>query len=193
MSQLNSSYWQDRYEKNLTGWDVGEITTPLREYFDQLDNKQTQILIPGAGNAYEAEYLHQKGFTNVFVIDIAKAPLENIMNRCPEFPKEHLILGDFFEHQGLYDLIIEQTFFCALEPSLRQQYAEKMASMLRQNGKLVGLLFDREFDGGPPFGGCADEYRGYFEKHFRFKVFETSRNSIHPRKGTELFMILEKL
>lgn len=193
MSNLNSSYWQNRYEQNQTGWDVGEITTPLKEYFDQLKDKNIRILIPGAGNAYEAEYLHRSGFTNVFVIDIATAPLQNITDRYPDFPKEHLIHGDFFDHNDSYDLIVEQTFFCALDPSLRKRYAEKMASLLNKDGKLVGLLFDRDFEGGPPFGGCAAEYKGYFEELFRFKVFESSRNSIHPRKNTELFMILEKL
>jgi len=193
MTNLDSAYWQNRYVQNQTGWDVGEITTPLKEYFDQLTDKNLRILIPGAGNAYEAEYLHQKGFTNVFVIDIAPAPLENIMVRYPGFPKAHLIYGDFFEHSGTYDLIVEQTFFCALDPSERQRYAIKMASLLPSGGKLAGLLFDKNFEGGPPFGGCAAEYRNYFENLFRFKTFEQSHNSIHPRKGTELFMILEKL
>jgi methyl halide transferase len=193
MHHLNSSYWQNRYEQNQTGWDAGEITTPLKEYFDQLKDKNIRILIPGAGNAYEAEYLHRRGFNNVFVIDIATAPLQNIINRYPDFPKNHLIHGDFFEHSDQYDLIVEQTFFCALDPSLRRNYAEKMAALLPQGGKLAGLLFDRDFEGGPPFGGCAAEYKEYFEKLFRFKVFETSLNSIPPRQGTELFMILEKL
>jgi thiopurine S-methyltransferase len=53
-------------------------------------------------------------------------------------------------------------------------------------------LFDRDFENSPPFGGNAEEYRNYFEPYFTFKVFEPCRNSIAPRAGSELFMILQK-
>ncbi len=75
LNNLNRKYWENRYAKNDTGWDLGKISTPLKTYFDQLENKNLKILIPGAGNAYEAEYLHQKGFKNVFVVDISKTAL----------------------------------------------------------------------------------------------------------------------
>ncbi|SHI83533.1 Thiopurine S-methyltransferase (TPMT) [Algibacter luteus] len=51
------NYWTQRYNERQTGWDVGKPTTPLKTYIDQLKNKSLKILIPGAGNAYEAEYL----------------------------------------------------------------------------------------------------------------------------------------
>ena len=51
---LDKNFWNDIYVKSKTGWDVGEITTPLKEYFEQLNNKKNKILIPGCGNAYEA-------------------------------------------------------------------------------------------------------------------------------------------
>ena len=66
---FDSKYWDDRYLENNLGWDIGYISTPLKEYFDQLKIKSINILIPGAGNAYEAEYLWEKGFSNVFIID----------------------------------------------------------------------------------------------------------------------------
>ena len=96
MKTENEQYWTERYQKNETGWDVGHPTTPLKEYIDQLENKQLRILIPGAGNAYEAEYLFEQGFKNVFVLDIAKNPLETFEKRVPDFPKEHLLHKDFF-------------------------------------------------------------------------------------------------
>lgn len=104
-----------------------------------------------------------------------------------------IILGDFFEHTGTYDLILEQTFFCALPPSLRKQYAEKMSELLAPGGKLVGLLFDREFElDGPPFGGCKCQYESLFNKYFDMLVFNLCYNSFSKRQGTELFIILQK-
>jgi hypothetical protein len=55
--KFDKSYWEEKFIKNETGWDIGYVSTPLKEYFDQLTNKDLKILIPGSGNGYEAEYL----------------------------------------------------------------------------------------------------------------------------------------
>ncbi len=191
--KLTKDYWENRYQNNDFGWDAGTITTPLKDYFDQLPNKELKILIPGAGNSYELEYLLNKGFTNTFVLDFAKTPLQNIKNRLGLLSNNHLIESDFFEHDGQYDLIVEQTFFCALEPQLRKKYVEKMASLLQLGGKIIGLLFQFPLtEVGPPFGGSKEEYISLFQKDFTITVLETAYNSIKPRKGNELFFIFTK-
>lgn len=193
MMKFDKQFWSARYEQQKTGWDIGYVSTPIKEYIDQLDNKFLKILIPGAGNAYEAAYLFEQGFENVFVLDIAKQPLENLKNRLPSFPIGQLINQDFFNHTTTYDLIIEQTFFCALSPKLRAEYAQKMSELLVKNGKLVGLLFDFPLtEKGPPFGGSKSEYLDYFKPYFDIKIMERSYNSIKPRQGTELFVIFTK-
>lgn len=192
MTKLNKEFWENRYKTKETGWDVGEITTPLKEYIDQIENKDLKILIPGAGNGYEFDYLISQGFTNVWVVDIAGQPLENLAKRNSEF-KDHFIQSNFFELDNQFDLILEQTFFCALEPSLRKKYVDKMHSLLTEKGKIFGLLFDFELtEVGPPFGGCKEEYINLFQEKFNLKVLENSYNSIKPRAGRELFFIFEK-
>jgi thiopurine S-methyltransferase len=191
-SKLDRDYWSKRYQTNETGWDVGTPSTPLKEYIDQLENKNIKILIPGCGNAYEAQYLFENGFKNVFVIDLAPIPLENLKKRVPDFPSNQLLEGDFFELTNQFDLILEQTLFCAIEPRLRMDYARKSSELLVEKGKLAGVLFNREFDGGPPFGGSIEEYLGYFSVHFQNVHLEPCYNSIMPRQNSELFMICEK-
>ncbi len=190
---FDAQYWQNRYLNNETGWDVKEITKPLKDYVDQINNKDLSILIPGAGNGYEYEYLIQNGFSNVTVIDIAEQPLINIKNRVENYTDENLICDDFFNHTKKYDLIIEQTFFCALNPSLRNKYAEKMNELLQPKGKIIGLLFQFPLtEDGPPFGGSESEYIKLFSDNFKIKTLETAYNSIKPREGRELFFIFEK-
>lgn len=191
--KLNSDYWEDRYQNNEIGWNVGKITTPIKNYIDQLKDKTIRILIPGAGNGYEFEYLIHKGFKNVFVVDFASTPLENIKIRIPNLDKNQLILSDFFELEGKYDLIIEQTFFCAIKPNLRENYVHKMNSLLNPKGKLAGLLFQFPLsENGPPFGGSIQEYKKLFEADFKIKYLEIAYNSIKSRKDNELFFIFEK-
>ena len=187
----DQTYWTERYYAQQTQWDTGHITTPLKEYFDQLTSKDLKILIPGCGNAHEAAYLHAEGFSNVQLVDISEVPLKSFARKYPDFPKGSLVQANFFDLAGKYDLIIEQTFFCALHPSERMQYARKMFELLVEQGKLVGVLFDDElFTDHPPYGGEREEYRKYFEPYFQFNVFDLCFNSIKPRQGRELFINL---
>lgn len=193
MDLLSEDYWSGRYETGQTGWDIGYVSTPLKTYIDQLEDKAIKILIPGAGNSYEAEYLHGLGFTNVFVMDLSEKPLDNLKQRVPDFPDDHLLCQDFFDHEGSYDLILEQTFFCALNPQLRQAYVNKAAELLNPRGKIAGVLFNIPlFDDHPPFGGHKNEYETLFRTHFDIQIMETAHNSIPPRAGNELFIKLMK-
>lgn len=192
MENLSKEYWSERYQMNQTGWDLGDIAPPIKAYIDQLEDKSLTILIPGCGNGHEGSYLFEKGFDNVHLLDFAEEPLRAFKQRNPLFPAENLHNEDFFKHHGQYDLIIEQTLFCAIDPSLRLKYAEKLNSLLKENGKVVGVLFNRDFQGGPPFGGSKEEYTTYFNPNFSTVKMEECYNSISPRKGTELFIQFKK-
>ena len=191
--KLNKEYWEERYQKGEDKWNVGEISTPIKEYIDQLTDKNIKILIPGAGNGYELEYLINNGFRNSTVVDYAETPLENIKKRIPDLNENQIINADFFELEGKFDLIIEQTFFCALNPDLRQAYVQKMKALLIPKGKIVGLLFQFPLTSeGPPFGGSIEEYILLFQNDFNIVTIETAHNSIAPRANKELFVIFEK-
>ena len=188
MEKLDANYWQKRYETLDIAWDIGHISTPLKAYFDQLTDRKMKILIPGCGNAHEAEYLFQQGFEEVYVLDWSQTALDNLKKRVPDFPSEHLICDDFFEHNAKYDLIVEQTFFCALPPQKRPDYLQQMKKLLDEKGRLVGLMFDFNFPKSPPYGGNKQEYTNLFSPTFHIKTMEKCYNSITPRKGSELFV-----
>jgi SAM-dependent methyltransferase len=192
--ELNKEYWNNRYIQQQTGWDIGSVAPPLKEYIDQLIDKNSSILIPGCGNAYEAAYLLQQGFKNVTLVDIAPAATAAVEDKLSTYINNGLqiITGDFFDLKTTYDLILEQTFFCALDPTLRSVYVEKMVSLLNPGGKLVGLLFNRHFEGGPPFGGSKLEYQELFTPQFNIQMMDAAYNSIAPRAGTELFVKMTK-
>ena len=192
--KLDKNYWEERYRENKLGWDIGHISTPIKDYVDHLSDPSLKILIPGAGKGYEAQYLHQKGFRQTYVVDIASQPLQHILDVCPAFPAAHLLVTDFFKmEEAGFDLILEQTFFCALDPGLRAQYVDKMYELLKPGGILAGLFFDFPLSAsGPPFGGSSEEYQGLFQEKFIIHKLERAYNSIPPRQGKELFFIFEK-
>ena len=190
---LDKAYWENRYTSEQIGWNIGYPSTPIQTYIDQLEDKTLKILIPGAGNSYEAEYLWNLGFKNIYVLDFARQPLENLKYRISTFPESQLLNIDFFELKDSFDLILEQTFFCALSPDLRKNYVDKMHQLLNPKGKLVGLLFNFELtESGPPYGGNLPVYKSLFKDQFETLVLENSINSIKERHGKELFFIFEK-
>ncbi len=189
---LDQEYWKYRYQNRQTGWDIGFASPALTNYFDQLPDRNIKILIPGCGNAHEAEYLFNKGFTNIYILDLVESVLSKFNKRVPKFPSENLIHGDFFSYHDKFDLIVEQTFFCALPINRRSEYCNKISNLLLPNGKLVGLLFDTNFNhDGPPFGGKKKEYESLFSNFFKIKTLEKCYNSIDARMGNELFFIFE--
>jgi len=159
---LDGTYWRQRYQMNTLGWDIGYANSALLAPLELLD-RSTRILVPGAGRAWEVERLFGWGFADVFALDVAPEARDAFLKRVPEFPEEQYLIGDFFDHIGTYDRIVEQTFFCALRPELRRDYGIKMGELLSSGGILSGLLFDFPLDGhGPPFGGSQEEYRELF-------------------------------
>ena len=68
------------------------ITPPLKNYIDQLKDKRLKILIPGVGFGYEAVYLWNNGFKNLYVVDVAPTPLAHLKNRLDNFPNDQILL-----------------------------------------------------------------------------------------------------
>ena len=189
---LDENFWNSRYQTGETGWDLNVVSPPLKSIIDSISDKNTSLLIPGCGNAHEAHYLVKQHFKNITVIDIAANPVKKLQ---AQFLNEEVtvIHGDFFAHRGKYDLILEQTFFCALDPVLRGAYVQKCYDLLKPTGCIRGVLFNVVFDKqGPPFGGSAEEYQSIFSKYFKFNQFEVCTHSVEKRQGNELLINFQK-
>ena len=189
---LDAQYWDAQWKSNTIGWDLGVPAPPLVAFIGTIENKEAKILIPGCGNAYEAEYLVSKGFTNITLIDISETASAILNEKFLNQDAVRVLCEDFFELKDSFDIIIEQTFFCALPPSMRQRYVWKMHSLLNDQGILAGLLFNRQFDVSPPFGGSSEEYEKLFQTAFHIDQLSTANNSVSPRANSELFFSFVK-
>jgi len=189
----NEDFWNQRWMDKKIGWDVGYATPPITHFMENYPEKEAEILIPGCGNAHEAEFLLKQGFTHITLVDISQVAVDLLNEKFKNNSEITLIHDDFFNLKGAYDLIIEQTFFCALNPQLREEYAKKMYNLLKENGRLIGVLFDVEFKTeGPPFGGSEEEYIDFFQPFFEIEKMELCYNSIGPRDGNELFINMKR-
>ena len=189
---LDALYWDAQWKSNTIGWDLGMPAPPLVSLIDSIKNKDAKILIPGCGNAYEADYLVSNGFTNITLIDISETACAILKEKFLNQGAVRVLCEDIFKLEDKFDVIIEQTFFCALPPSMRQRYVWKMHNLLNANGILAGLLFNRTFEVGPPFGGSREEYEKLFQTAFHIDQLSTANNSVAPRANTELFFSFVK-
>ena len=192
---LSKGYWNNRYISSQTGWDLAGVSPAIKRWFNQQKNKKLKILVPGAGLGHEVKYGFDHGFRNIYYMDFASKASETFLKKNNTFPKSQILTGDFFKFESKikFDVIIEQTFFCAQHPNKRMDYVNKTHDLLRNQGILIGLLFNIDFESeGPPYGGRMEEYRDIFTQKFTFNAFELCNYSVKPRKGYEIWMELTK-
>jgi len=190
--KLDRPFWEKRYLKNDIGWDIGYPNPIFIDYANANIPKDKKILVPGAGSGYEVSALWEMGYSNIYAIDLSDKAKERFLRNTPNFPEEQYLTGNFFELQNTFDFVFEQTFFCAINPTSRQQYVKHLTSILNTNGRLFGVLFSKKFEGGPPFGGSMTEYQSLFQATFEILQLEKNANSIAPRQGKELIIELMK-
>ncbi len=188
VNKNEEKYWDKRYRDSNTGWDIGYANPALVSFVKQNFPKETKILIPGAGSAYELAALYNEGYHQVYALDFSKTAKNSFHQENPSIPIEKYLCMDFFELNRSFDLVLEQTFFCALPPSFRLRYRNHMKSIIKKGGVPAGLMFDMVKEDGPPFGGNRTEYEALFGEDFNIDILEKTDKSIEPRLGKEFFV-----
>ena len=187
-------FWNSRYQSGKTPWDFGGVPAALREYLRRKrqgskPGTRGRVLIPGCGSGYEVKAFAEAGF-DVTAIDVAPAAVARARELAGPELAGRIIMGDFFEYDfaaGSFDVIYERTFLCALLPDRRPSYRDRIATLLKDHGFLVGYFFyqDPVLEEGPPYGfapGTADEL---FARHFLLGKDEPVTDSLPVFAGRE--------
>ncbi|KAF1962398.1 S-adenosyl-L-methionine-dependent methyltransferase [Byssothecium circinans] len=146
----------------------------------QSDGKRKRALVPGCGIGYDVALFAAHGYdayglevsasavkaAKEYLKDVGEGPLEGeykVKDAKVGVGKKDCVLGDFFDDAWLdgvggrgegFDVIYDNTFLCALEPSLRPRWAARMAHLLAPTGVLICLEFPTHkppSSGGPPY------------------------------------------
>jgi hypothetical protein len=130
---------------------------------------------------------------NTYSLDWSSTVKDMILNTYPLVPEKNIFVEDFFQHSGNYDTILEQTFFCAIDPEDRMRYAAKVGELLNPGGVLAGVLFNFSLtEDGPPFGGSATEYHDILARYLTVLRIDQCENSMPSRVERELFFEARK-
>ncbi|MGF6465482.1 methyltransferase domain-containing protein [Paraburkholderia youngii] len=180
-------FWDERFERRYTPWDQAGVPSAFRAFAER--HRDTAVLIPGCGSAHEAAWLARRG-NPVRAIDFSAAAVAAAREQLGAQHASLVEQADFFSYAPPFTpaWIYERAFFCALPPTRRADYAQRMAELLPAGGLLAGYFFLGATPKGPPFGIEREELDALFTPHFELIEDEAVDDSIAVFAGHERWL-----
>jgi methyl halide transferase len=195
--------WEERYQAGDMPWEKGYAAPPLVELLGKLAANEWgtgAILVPGCGLGHDVRALASLGIP-VVGVDLSPSAVK-LAGNFPRVGEEAYELADFLDPEWQagqkFSAIWEHTCFCAIDPSLRGQYAATAANRLQDGGLLAGVFFLTPFDPdeeklGPPFGTSLAELDDWFSPWFE-RIDGWVPTAAYPgREGREWIGLFRKI
>ena len=189
-------FWEESYINGKTAWDMKSATPAFVDLLNHnLLREKKSMLVLGCGYGYDAIAAAKSGY-DVTANDISETAIRVAYKLAvKENVRVNFLIEDFFFlKDGLsFDIVYDYVTYCSITPQRRKEYANKVASLLKQNGLFVFILFPIENRiGGPPFAVDVSEAEKLFGEQLELVLSTDEINSIKPRKGRELLQIYRK-
>ena len=188
--------WERHYETDDLGWDLGEVAPPFVRLWKEMKISPCKAIIPGCGRGHEAIFLAERGF-QITAVDYTQGAiglLEKALlkkNLSGEVLRQDFFLLDSY-YNDRFDLMLENTFFCAINPGMRQKYVVTAGRVLRSGALFVGLFYETDKEGGPPFNTRKRDIEEHFSEQFAIETLGKTSYSAEQRKGKEWLAIFKK-
>lgn len=195
----NPAFWEGLYQSGQAGWDIGGPAPPLARWLaePQALAPGSRVAVLGCGLGHEALLFARAGH-RVAGFDFAPRAVSAARARAAAeglavtFEQADIFsLGD--RYAGAFDLVVEHTCYCAIDPLRRPEYVGLVHRLLASGGQLVGLFYCHGRPGGPPFTTCREELERLFGACFSLFRLELAPDSVPSRANQELFALMRKL
>eukprot|EP00257_Ricinus_communis_P021353 XP_015580826.1 probable thiol methyltransferase 2 isoform X1 [Ricinus communis] len=159
----SSGGWEKCWEQGVTPWDLGQPTPILLHLHHTGSLPKGRALIPGCGSGHDviAIACPERYVVGLDIAEKAVKKAEELSSSLPNANYCTFLKADFFSWQPteLFDLIFDYTFFCAIEPEMRSQWAIRIQDLLKPDGELITLIFPIDDHlGGPPYKVSVSDY-----------------------------------
>jgi thiopurine S-methyltransferase len=198
-SENTAEYWEAVYRDDAPNgrprWDIGDVAPPLARVIASgmcPVAPPAEVLVPGCGTGNDVAFLAAQGFGAVGV-DWAEAGVAAARERLASWPHAAVERADFFalpqrdDFRESFELVVEHTFFVAIDPSRRADYAAVIEAVLRRReGWYLGLFYNHRRPGGPPFDATEEAIRATFARPgWQLVHWEMPEDSVPHRQGKE--------
>lgn len=187
-SPSDPAFWQVHYDEHRLSWDLGAAAGAWGPLVELHAIAPGRTLVLGAGRGHDALWFAERGHT-VTAIDFAAgavaatveaARLRNVSMDVRQTDLFALTAAEL----GRFDVVVEHTCYCAIDPARRPEYERVVAELLRPGGHYLAVFF-RDATGGPPFPTPREETRALFESDFELLRLEPNPDSPEHRVGRE--------
>ena len=202
MAGPTTEFWQQRFEKNETGWDRGSPSPQLLAWLDTGALQPCRIAVPGSGSGWEVVELAKRGF-DVTGIDYTAAAVEKTQALlAAQGLNAEVIQADVLIYQSdkQFDAVYEQTCLCAIHPEHWIEYSQQLSQWLKPGGNLWVMFMQMLRPGaseegvvyGPPYHCDINAMRALFsEKSWVWPKPPYAKVS-HPNLSHELALRLNR-
>ncbi len=185
-------FWTGYYAQDNTPWDIGKVSPAISDTINQLKIQRSNILVLGCGLGHDAGWIADQGHI-VTGVDYSD---EAIKKAKALYPKVNFIKADAFnlpeDFKDSFDLVIEHTLYCAINPAKRKDLIKSWLSCLRDDGHLLGVFFVGHKPSGPPFATTEYELKKNLDKKLQLMYWTRWQSSVDIRQGTELMIYAQK-
>lgn len=138
MAGPTAEFWQQRFEKNETGWDRGSPSPQLLAWLDSGELQPCRIAVPGCGAGWEVAELVKRGF-DVTGLDYTAAAVEKTRALLTAHGLQAEVIQEdvlTYQPERKFDAVYEQTCLCAIHPEHWVAYSQQLRHWLKPQGGL---------------------------------------------------------
>ena len=167
-AEFAAKRWFDIWEGGLKPGERFDARSPSPALWKLIQEDKIpngRALIPGCGRGYDVAALaspHRYALGIDIVdkaVDDANTYLQSLPDNVrPPTGQGEVKVRNFFDLptsklEDKWNFVYDYTFLCALDPSIRKNWAAKMAELVHPNGELLTLVYpiSETKEGGPPF------------------------------------------
>ncbi len=201
-------FWHGKWASNQIGFHLDDVNPLLIKYWPNTNpSYEDKVLVPLCGKSEDLVWLATK-HEDVQGVELSKIAVRAFfaehfytpmvtsisgMHELYQFDELSIYTGDFFTAPVQNaDIIYDRAALVALPQEMREEYAQRVKSLLNPGGRilLVTLDYVQEEMSGPPFSVSEQEVRRLFAE---FKITKLNRDDAdedHPKiakKGLSRF------